>query len=143
MITTRRVWYLLVTAVLLLGLGTVGYGVLVVPRPVIIRCRETILDPDLVEPDRSGSLHLHTCPVPDGISVDLEVLDYARRPPVVGYVFGGTLPSDSPAAGEPLRARWVGLDILRVELAPDLRVDWRSTEIGPIRVAFVRRSPAG
>jgi len=143
MVPTRGLWYLLVCVLWLLGLGTVGYGLFLAPRPVTIPCREIILDPDQAEPNRSGSLHLHTCPLPDGIPVDLEILDYTRRPPVAGYVLGGTLPSDSPAAGEPLRARWVGRDSLRVELAPDLRVDWRSTEIGPIRVEFVRRSPAG
>ena len=134
----RGVSYGLTALVVLLGAGLIVYR-MAGERPAPPGdCQETILDPD---PDRSrdasGSLHLATCPDERRVIYRLSLVDYLRKPPVIGAILDGSLEARQNPGRAPIRAHWVAADLLVVEYPARLRISWQSTSVGPVRVNFV------
>lgn len=125
--------------IVLLGGGLIVYAMVGKRPPVPEDCRETTLDSD---PDRTrpGTLQLLTCPDKLRTRYSLQITDYWRNPPVVEWVFSGTLPADSAVV--PLHSHWVTPDSLVLEYHPALRITHRLDTAGPIHLSWVPQSPA-
>lgn len=129
--------------IVLVGAGLVVYGIVGRRPPTVEDCHETILDPD-PDPIREhpGTLHLLTCPGLPRTGYDLQIADYWRNPPVIEWLFAGSMAADSGAPAVPLRAHWVTRDSLVVEYHPALRISRRVESAGPVHLTWVPQSPA-
>jgi hypothetical protein len=125
--------------IVLLGGGLIVYGIIGKPPPIPEDCHEMTLDPD---PDQAhpGTLQLSVCPDKVRTRYSLQITDYWRNPPVMEWVFSGTLPADSAVV--PLRSHWVTPDSLVLEYHPALHITHRADTAGPIHLTWIPQAPA-